>query len=233
MVLINIETLTDSELKSIACQEDIEDWESLSREELIDELESIYEDNDDSDFSGTLRQKYVSSLIPGKSDYSQLPGVEEIPRHYNKTYIHLTQKDAVWAYVFWNLSESLYKEVEASDSKLVLRIIAAPSGKLSRKSYDIEITIHDKCWTIELPWPGRTYFIKLLLVDSNGNETSLCSSNTVERTKSWLSEHKDAIMDPDLYEILVKPLISKEGTPVNCSEVNNIVYSFEKKDAEI
>ena len=40
-------------------------------------------------------------------------------------------------------------------------------------------------------------------------------------------------MDPDLYEILVKPLISKEGTPVNCSEVNNIVYSFEKKDAEI
>ena len=71
MVLINIETLTDSELKSIACQEDIEDWESLSREELIDELESIYEDNDDSDFSGTLRQKYVSSLIPGKSDYSQ------------------------------------------------------------------------------------------------------------------------------------------------------------------
>jgi len=233
MVLINIETLTDSELKSIACQEDIEDWESLSREELIEELENIYEDGEDADYSGTLQQKYVSSLGPVNSDFSQLPGVEEIPKHYNKTYIHLTQKDAVWAYVFWNLSESLYREVEASDSKLVLRIIAVPAGKLPRKSYDVEITIHDKCWTIELPWPGRTYFIKLLLVDSQGNETVLCSSNTVERTKSWLSEHKDAILDPGVYEVLVKPLISKEGTPVNCTEVNSIVYSFEKKESAI
>ncbi len=233
MVLINIETLTDSELKSIACQEDIEDWESLSREELIEELESIYEDVEDADFSGTLQQKYVSSLAPVNSGFSQLPGVEEIPKHYNKTYIHLTQKDAVWAYVFWNLSENLYKEVEASDSKLVLRIIAVPAGKLPRKSYDVEITIHDKCWTIELPWPGRSYFIKLLLVDNQGNETTLCSSNMVERTRSWLSDHKDAILDPDVYEVLVKPLISKEGAPVNCSEVNSIVYSFEKKENAI
>ncbi len=57
MVLINLETLTDSELQSIARQEEIDDWEDLDGEELIEESESIYEDEGDRDVSGTLTAK--------------------------------------------------------------------------------------------------------------------------------------------------------------------------------
>ncbi|MCF0238745.1 MAG: DUF4912 domain-containing protein, partial [Sphaerochaetaceae bacterium] len=44
MVLINIDTLSDSELRYIAQQENLEDWETLSRENLIEELTEIYEE---------------------------------------------------------------------------------------------------------------------------------------------------------------------------------------------
>jgi len=225
MVLINIGTLTDSELQTIARQEDIEDWESLSREELIEELENIYGDDEDYSRSGTLTQKYINALNPGKTDPGRLPGVQEIPRHYNKTYIHLTQKDASWAYVFWNLSDNEYRQTQEGElPRFVLRMTAVEEKSLPELSYDVEITIHDKCWTVEMPWAGRTYRIRLVLVDSSGEERVVCTSNTVRREQGWLESHSNIICKPDRYKVLAEPLISKEGTPVDCREVRNIIY---------
>ena len=42
MILINIESLSDNELRNIAQQEDLADWENLSREDLIEGLEELY-----------------------------------------------------------------------------------------------------------------------------------------------------------------------------------------------
>jgi len=228
MVLINLETLTDSELQSIARQEEIDDWEDLSREELIEEIESIYEDEGDPDFSGTLTEKYLNTLSPVDKDLNRLPGVEEIPKHYNKTYIHLTQKDGSWAYVFWNLSENEYKQTqEVEGMRFIIRAVALAENRKSELSYDIEITIHDKCWTVEMPWPGRTYVMKLVLVDPDGTEHVVCTSNTVRRSVSWLSSHRNVLEQKEKYEVLAKPLISRDGSPVNCDEVKNIIYGEE------
>lgn len=225
MVLLNLETLTDSELQSIASQEDIDDWESLSREELIEEIESIYEDAGDLETSGTLKQKYLNTLNPGNTDFGRLPGVSDIPKHYNKTYINLTQKDDSWVYVFWNLSENEYKQVEDVEGiSFVIRAVALAENGKSELSYDIGITIHDKCWTVEMPWPGRTYVAKLVKINEDGSEEIVCTSNTVYRPISWLSTHRSAIEDPKGYTLLVKPLISRDGVPVNCNVVNNIIY---------
>jgi len=225
MVLLNLETLTDSELQSIARQEDIDDWESLSREELLEEIESLYEDNEDPETSGTLNQKYLNTLNPGNSDFARLPGVEDIPKHYNKTYIHVTQKDDSWVYVFWNLSENEYKETQDDEGlSFAIRAVALAEDSKPELSYDIGITIHDKCWTVEMPWSGRTYVMKLVTKAADGTENVVCTSNTVHRPVSWLSTHRTAIEDPKGYALLVKPLISRDGVPVNCNEVKNIIY---------
>ena len=43
MVLINIESLSDNELRIIAKQEELEDWDYLNRHELIYELQDLYD----------------------------------------------------------------------------------------------------------------------------------------------------------------------------------------------
>ena len=48
MVLINIGSLSENELRNIASQEDLEDWETLSRDELIDALEDLYDEDENS-----------------------------------------------------------------------------------------------------------------------------------------------------------------------------------------
>ena len=118
MVLINIESLSDNELRIIAQQEELEDWDSLSRQELIDELQDLYdEDNErtlDSD-AGSSRRKFVNTLTDVQLDnVLSLPGVEALPDQYNETCIHLIMKDFNWAYVFWSLSAQQLKELEDS-----------------------------------------------------------------------------------------------------------------------
>ena len=47
MVLINIDSLSLNELAYIAQIEDIQGYEDMSRDELIDELKELYEEEDD------------------------------------------------------------------------------------------------------------------------------------------------------------------------------------------
>ena len=75
-----------------------------------------------------------------------------------------------------------------------------------------------------MPWPGRTYVAKLVKINEDGSEEIICTSNTVYRPISWLSTHRSAIEGPKGYTLLVKPLISRDGVPVNCNVVNNIIY---------
>jgi hypothetical protein len=47
MILINIDSLSTTELQYIAQQEGLATWQSLDREALIDALEEAFEDQDD------------------------------------------------------------------------------------------------------------------------------------------------------------------------------------------
>ena len=123
MVLINIESLSDNELRIIAQQEELEDWDSLTRQELIDELQDLYdEDIDRTNDIVSSSRKFVNTLTDVQTDnVLSLPGVEALPDQYNETSIHLIMKDFNWAYVFWSLSVQQMKELEESGCNLILR----------------------------------------------------------------------------------------------------------------
>ena len=65
MVLIKIDSLSQNELEYIAQQEGIKDFDTLSREELIDELKEIYDDDYSESLSVTgenVNKRYVAVI---------------------------------------------------------------------------------------------------------------------------------------------------------------------------
>ncbi len=233
MVLINIGSLSDNELRNIASQEDLEDWETLSREELIDSLEELY-DGDDTTLgdvqSGSSRRKFVNTLtdVQSGNDLS-LPGTEPLPDSYNETSIHLVMKDMNWAYVFWSLSSQQLSELEDGRSNLVLRNLRLNGEGEEVASYDIEVTPEDDNWTIELPYMGYTYQVCLIL-QSGGEEKVLCRSTTLSIPKSWLSCHPLELRDDVTFRTLFSSLVKKGGTVLDNKQVEDLLGSISAED---
>lgn len=226
MVLINIGSLSENELRNIASQEDLEDWETLSRDELIDALEDLYDDDDNTlkdDNSGSSRRKFVNTLTDVQLDNDlSLPGTEPLPESYNETFIHMILKDANWAYVFWSLSAQTASELEDGSATLVLRNIRMDSDANEEASYDIEVTPSDDNWTIELPHLGYSYQVSLVLKKGE-EEKVLCKSSVVSTTKSWLSKHPDELRDSTTFMTLLSPLVLKGGAVIENKQIQDLI----------
>ena len=111
MVLIKIDSLSQNELEYIAQQQGIKDFDTLSREELIDELKEIYDDDYSESLSVTgenVNKRYVAGLSAYRGDVNEelpsLPGVEKLPELYPETAIHVLNKNASWLYCYWSIA---------------------------------------------------------------------------------------------------------------------------------
>lgn len=223
MVLINIDRLSDSELKYIAEQEELDNYASLSRDEIIDALEEIYEDESVSS-EKPENAKFIKTLTNTESDVSQLPGVTPLPKNYNQTEIHCILRDSNWAYAFWGINESEKAKLEEDGNyKLVVKVCVVDAAD---KSYEIEININDASWTIELPWPGEKYYLQLIARFAN-NEKVIAKSETITSPISYFSTHKHELLNPDTWDVLVTPLLSKSGDTVS-SDAGDIIGSTRK-----
>ncbi len=212
MLLINIQSLSENELRYIAKQEDLEDWDSLSRDELIDELEDLYEDESDvQNNSGSSKQKFVNTLTDVPSDdVLSLPGVQRLPETYNETAIHIVMKDFNWAYVFWSISSQQLSEFNDKYSSLILRTCKLDSAGDVDAVYDIDVSFEDDNWTVELPYLGYSYQVSL--VASNGEtEYVICKSSVVTTTKSWLASHPNELRKDSVFRSIFSSLIAKGG----------------------
>lgn len=221
MVLINIDRLSDSELKYIAEQEELDNYASLSREEIIEALEEIYEDETVSS-EKPENAKFIKTLTATESDVSQLPGVTPLPKNYNNTEIHCILRDSNWAYAFWGVSEAQKdKLAEGGPYRLVVKVCLAKSPE---KSYDIEISHDDTSWTIELPIAGEQYYLQLNAKYENGHEVNIAKSETITSPISYFSTHANELLNPDTWSLLVSPLVSNGGetvTSLTAEIINN------------
>ena len=226
MVLINIESLSDNELRNIAQQEDLEYWNSLSREELIEGLEHLYDEDDDKSFdgiTGSSKKKFVNTLTDVQSDnVLSLPGVESLPETYNDTSIHMILKDFNWAYVFWSLSSQQLSELEESGAYLILRNTRLDADDQKVAEYDIDVSLTDTSWTVELPYLGFKYRVSLVAV-SEGNESVICSSTSLETTESWFSSHPEELEKDPVFRSVFSSLIMKDGTVIPNRQLLDIV----------
>ncbi|MCF0262227.1 MAG: DUF4912 domain-containing protein [Sphaerochaetaceae bacterium] len=229
MVLINIDNLSDSELRYIAKQEELEDWESLSREDLIEALEYLYEsDGTPQTMSGSSERKFVKTLTDVAPDNMlALPGVEELQQHYNETSIHLVMKSFNWAYVFWSLSAQQKNELEELGASLVLRTLRYDESGNENAVYDIEIGSADSCWTVELPYLGFTYKV-CLIAKTAEEETVICQSNSITTTNSYLGQNASALADKDCFRKMFASLITKGGEVLANKQVQDLVEQYKE-----
>ena len=237
MILINIESLSDNELRNIAQQEDLEDWESLSREELIEGLEELYGEDDEllDGNSANSKKKYVNTLTDVQSDnVLSLPGVERLPESYNDTSVHMVLKDPDWAFVFWSISPQQLSELEESGAGLILRNTRLDGNDAPVAEYDIDITSADTSWTVELPYAGFRYRVSLVAV-SGEKESVICTSNTLETSESWFATHADALEDGAVFRSVFSSLIMKGGTVIPNRQLLSLVekmQSAQKQEAD-
>lgn len=234
MVLINIDTLSDSELRYIAQQEELEDWKDLSREELIEELESLYEKDDvQQNLSGSSERKFVRTLTVLESEnVLGLPGTEELPQHYNETEIHVIQKDSSWAYAFWNISNHRKKELESARAGLLLRTKVSDCEGTVKAVYDIDVSLQDSNWTIELPYAGFRYQTSLVAVTASGQEV-VCQSAPIETNACWLSENPEMLRDDVTFRTIFPSLITNGGEVFGNRRILGLIDLMNSQDPAV
>lgn len=223
MVLINIDQLSDAELKYIAKQERLEDWDSLDREDLIETLEELYDD--DSIPAVDKNKKFVKSLTDINSDVLQLPGVEPLPKSFNDNEIHFILSDSSWAYVFWGFDVITKNKIDELKAEVFIKVTVLKDADHPQESYEIKVGNEDDSWNIELPWPGRIYKMTLIIRSSEGEE-EIAFSEYEETPMHWTDKNSDVLSDSEQFELLASSLISKDGSCVDCRNVRKIVSQY-------
>lgn len=226
MVLVDIDTLSETELRDIAQQLDVEDWECLSQEELIEAIEDNYDVEDEPErISGASSSGHRYIKIPTKSNHEGgfgFPGVEELPDNYNETSIYLMLKDANWAYVFWDIAQHTLEQLEQDGAHLLVRVEILGRELVKEDSFDIGITKDDVDWNVELPWTGKAYRA-ILVAQYDEKEELLAQSNVTYVQKCWLENHLDVLEDSARFNVLFSSLITKDGCVIKNKQVRDLL----------
>lgn len=220
MLLLNIESLSDSELKYMAEQEQIDGWEEMSREDLIESLEDVFEDSSDVSSQIFGKTRFVRSLTDVPPGSLSLPGVSPLPEVYNETCIYAVEKDANWAYAMWNIAPMKKEELLEAGSRLCLRV---SSGD---QFYNIDVDYEDSVWNFELPWPGKTYTVSLLSITGNEEpvEEVICTSKSVSCPSFYFKDHIKDLLDKDTFKLSFDSLFTKEGRLIK-NEIVSYLFS--------
>ena len=233
MILVNVDSLSVSELRSIAGQEGIDGADALSREDIISLLEEKYgEDDGDSDQKDP-NLRYMSGLTDYRdiSKYVEdLPGVEELPQSYPDTEIHLIKKNGTWLYAFWSISPNDSDALQDAGSSLLLAVTIENNGK--REEYDIPVSFTDSEWNVGIPYGDGFCRVSLTAVDKEGKRTVLSVSEPEDLTDSyWLTHTDEMKYSESLYRLYLTLITNKEGELADTPVVREIVQLFRKEDS--
>jgi len=183
-----LQRLPLSSLLDIAVKEGITVPEGIDRETLIEEIqEALEEDRDEREQSNNSAMRIKEKkydVIQDEELETQEKTDYPLPDRYNETRIVALLRDPLWAFAYWDLSDSDVEPLQNSPDfdELLLRVHEAPAD-LSRAAengryFDIPVKLSDSSWYINLPNPGERYWIELCWSDG-GKEHILCRSNSV------------------------------------------------------
>lgn len=239
MLLVNLESLSTSELRNLAQQESIEDYSEMDRDDLIQSLTDKYEDenpnldSEDMDIAKTVNVKNINSFSDnaGHSEYiSDLPGMESLPDEYEETGIHFLYKNSDWGYVFWSVSSLDMEKIEEEKGSLILVVtFTGRDGK--RESYDILISAEDRSWNIGFSHDAVSAFVSLVVERPDGKRDYLVHSNTITLNRSyWLEHQKEMKANDSLFKVYLALITTKTGEILSNPVVQEIVKKYREED---
>ena len=232
MILIKIDSLSTKELRNIAEQEGLDGYESLSREELIDELQDFYGDDEDFVPGGDVNRRFLCGITDYRGidqDVQELPGVEELPLDYPSTDIHLLYKNPSWGYCYWSVSpQDMMKLQERNITELIL-LVSVRTFK-GTEEFEVPVSIEDTDWNIGLPVHGGECSVALV-VRENGHLLELAHSNEISLVKSyWLEHPKEMLENEQLFKVYLSMITTKEGQLAESPVVYDIISTYHKED---
>lgn len=237
MILINIDSLSTSELRNIAEQEAIDGYIDMDRDDLIQALVEKYEDEDDNyvpEGKGeNLNLRYMSGLTdyrPAVENDEELPGVEELPDLYPETSIHLIYKNANWGYTFWSLTENAKATLLERGGTLAL-FVTITSSTGEKEQYDIPISEDDREWNIGFTQNSASCVVAIVANYSDGDREVLAVSNKIELPVSyWMLHRSEMKENDDLFKIYLSIITTKEGAIINNPLVTDILNAYAEED---
>lgn len=254
MILTNLENLSENEIRYLA-KDELENADSLTREQLIEKLKEIPFFSVQNNFSGTSVHKYINSISPDSeySDSVQISDIRMLSEKYNETSIHIVRRNLNWAYAYWNLSNAItemtekedisfkivvnsYKpanmDIDAYSNYFDLSVPLTPTTKDKiLNSYEIYVGNNDRDWNIQLPWENRRYTLTLFM-ETETQTTELCSSNAIECQNSELISNPGLLDKANIYTVLINSLLSKSGKLIKNTNLREILVPSEVRDEE-
>lgn len=244
MITPNMEALSLVELQYIAKKQGINGSDWMKREDLIEALEEIFEDdttlpNDESsNFTPSNQRRFLNSLVEHKNKkLTDLPGVVTLPDCYSQTSIHLLLVDPYWAYAYWDVCPTEFTHFDQLEEEysLFLRVnmIESHCGAEDGDSYDITIDSTDSSWNVNLPRQGRAYKVALMYGTSNGKEGMLCQSNVVTSPCCrWIDKAEILNRDDKLFTLVFSSITTKGKVVIDCPLVQEIVTAMDTAGRE-
>ncbi len=165
-----LETLSFSDLSKLADEYGVDVPEDLDRRFLICELLDIVEE------SKLFNEDMVISSDRSSEENTVLP------QGYNETQISCVLRNPVWAFVFWNISNSDNNKLkEMHDCTLMLRVCSLPSQEelTPKESFEIKITAGSQEQYVLIP-AGEKYIRIELVYISGANRNVLAFSPVIE-----------------------------------------------------
>jgi hypothetical protein len=158
--------LTDQELLLLAERMGFYIPEGLDRPFIIEEIVSALEDEDrervfSHDGTGHVEEKKLSG---GAFSSFAAPVAACVPDRYNETMIRALPRDPSWIYAYWDIADQRRTKLgeEENSLGLFLRVVEMGSTGEGRRSYfDIQVTLEDWKWYINIPRPGHAYRVDL------------------------------------------------------------------------
>jgi hypothetical protein len=223
MILVDIGNLSFQELKYLAKQEGVEDYENLSKDDLIDELSDIFDIVDGSiqlnnRLLSTSGQRYVNSLSDSatQKEVKDLPGVESLTELYMETSIHFMLSDLSWGFAYWSISPltkaKLLEEDETYLQNVFLRVTLTNNDTNETSFYDINVDKDDTCWSINLSDLGCTYQVSLCMKNEAGMIIALAQSIALTVPLPYWFKHSEELeTNPVLFNSSFSSIITKQG----------------------
>ena len=146
-------------------------------------------------FSGSELDEIEASLVAAPS----------IIARYNETVIHLIVKDSGWAFVFWDISDDDFNKFGLGEQLNWLALHVQKVDLATKKvlsSFDVNVSLSDNSWYINLPDPDSDYRVQLVAV-SDAGRVEICHSSIVHTPRAWYatSEELFSAIEPDLYDL--------------------------------
>lgn len=154
-----LETLSFSDLSNLADEYGVDIPENFDRRLLIGEILEITEES---------KSNHAESMVI--SSDNSVENSEELPKNYNETQISCILRNPVWAFIFWNISESdILKLREIEDYSLMIRVCVLSSLEelTPIESFEVNASVNTQEQYILLP-AGKKYF-RFELVYISGN----------------------------------------------------------------